>query len=92
LVNYAHQRGAYVFVDNSCTTSYIWNPLTIGVDLCGESLAKNANGYNTSLLGSLIINPSCQLNEKLKNELLDSSRFLGFYPHPFDCYLTMLGL
>jgi cystathionine beta-lyase len=92
LVNYAHQKGAYVFVDNSCVTGYWWNPLSVGVDFCVESLARTTNGYNNSLLGFLIINSMSTINIELKNKLLDSIRYFGFYPHPIDCYLTILGL
>lgn len=89
LVKKAHSINAYVLVDNSCYTGLVFNPFDYGVDFVVESLSKVSCGYNNSMLGILITNE----NTKDKfSKLKDISKVFSFYPHPIDCYLTILGL
>lgn len=50
----AHSIGALVAVDNSCLTSYYYNPLKDGVDYVVESLSKGTCGFNDVMAGLLI--------------------------------------
>jgi len=89
LVEKAHSIGAYVLVDNSCYTGLVFNPFEYNVDFVIESLSKCSCGYNTSMLGVLMT------NEKTKDKfskMKDISKIFSFYPHPIDCYFTILGL
>jgi cystathionine beta-lyase/cystathionine gamma-synthase len=89
LVQICHSINAYILVDNTYYTSYLFNPFLFNVDIVIESLSKYNNGYNSSLLGTMLIADSIK-NKFSKIRKL--STILGFYPHPIDCYLTTIGL
>lgn len=88
LTEQIHERGAYICVDNSCYNFYNYNPFKVGADIVIESLSKLCCGYNTSLLGVILI--ADHLKEMF-SEVRNNCRFYGFHPHPVDCYLTLLG-
>lgn len=86
IANIAHARGALLSVDNTFASPYNQLPLSLGADLCVESLTKYINGHGDSMGGAILG----------KKELLDIIRAqaminLGGVISPFNAWLIMRG-
>lgn len=90
-VKNAHDAGAFILVDNTCETSFNYNPFDDNVDFVLESISKLSNGMNSSLLGALLCNDRDKCKELFKN-IKDTKRFCGFYANPVDIYLCQCGI
>lgn len=87
LIERAKSCGAKICVDNTIPTWINNDCKKYDADFIIESLSKFGNGMNTSLIGFLY----CKSLEN-KEKIVYQNRVYGFYPHPFDCYLTQLGM
>lgn len=83
----ARQHGAKICIDNTIPSVYCRRFTDFMPDFIIESMSKFANGTNSSLISFMY----CR-DERDFKEIKDAKRFLGFYPHAFDLYLTVLGL
>ncbi len=86
IANIAHARGVLLSVDNTFASPYNQLPLTLGADLCVESLTKYINGHGDSMGGAILG----------KKELIDVIRAqaminLGGVISPFNAWLIMRG-
>jgi len=76
-----------VVVDNTFMSPYFQNPLTLGADICVNSISKYINGHSDVIMGIALTNDK---------ELIDRLHFIqnavGAIPSPFDCWLSNRGL
>jgi len=76
-----------VVVDNTFMSPYFQNPLTLGADICVNSISKYINGHSDVIMGIALTNDK---------ELIDRLHFIqnavGAIPSPFDCWLANRGL
>lgn len=86
ITNIVHAHGVLLSVDNTFASPYNQLPLTLGADLCVESLTKYINGHGDSMGGAILG----------KKELIDVIRAqaminLGGVISPFNAWLIMRG-
>lgn len=83
----AHQRGAFVVVDNTFATPYFQQPFSLGADIVVHSVTKYLAGHSDVIQGAVLAR---------EGEIFAPIRFLqnatGAVPSPFDCWLTLRGL
>jgi len=76
-----------VVVDNTFMSPYFQNPITLGADICVNSISKYINGHSDVIMGIALTN---------SKELIDRLHFIqnsvGAIPSPFDCWLANRGL
>jgi len=76
-----------IVVDNTFMSPYFQNPMTLGADICVNSISKYINGHSDVIMGIAVTN---------SKELSDRLRFIqnsvGAIPSPFDCWLANRGL
>ncbi|MDR1731703.1 MAG: PLP-dependent aspartate aminotransferase family protein [Synergistaceae bacterium] len=82
----AHDAGALLSVDNTFASPYNQRPMTLGADLCVESLTKYINGHGDAL-GGAVIGPS-NLLHKIRREAMINT---GCAISPFNAWLIMRG-
>ena len=86
--DYAHQKGAYVMVDNTFATPWHIRPFNFGVDLIAHSTTKYLNGHGTTIGGILAArNGFFELTE-----MHTWRKNFGGTAGPFDAWLTLMGL
>jgi len=84
----AHRRGFYTYIDNTCLTPILQNPLDLGIDLCMHTMSKYSGGHS-DIIGGVLIGK----DEQLMNRLLTPYReFLGSVMGPMEAWLTIRGL
>ncbi|MGH8992774.1 MAG: cystathionine gamma-synthase [Acidimicrobiia bacterium] len=87
VADFAHQRGARCVVDNTFTTPYLQQPLTLGADVVVHSTTKYLGGHSDVVGGFVGLNDP---------EMAERLRFLenatGAVPGPLDCFLVLRGL
>jgi len=76
-----------VVVDNTFMSPYFQNPITLGADICVNSISKYINGHSDVIMGIALTN---------SKEIIDRLHFIqnsvGAIPSPFDCWLANRGL
>jgi methionine-gamma-lyase len=82
----AHDAGALLSVDNTFASPYNQRPLTLGADLCVESLTKYINGHGDAM-GGAIIGPKI-LIDKIRADAMVN---VGGVISPFNAWLIMRG-
>ena len=83
----AHRGGALLVVDNTFSTPYLQQPLSLGADLVLHSTTKYIGGHSDVVGGALVGNdPDVHL------ELAGHQNSAGAVPGPFDCWLALRGL
>jgi methionine-gamma-lyase len=88
VVELAHQRHAWVFVDNTFATPYCQRPLTLGADLVIHSTTKYLSGHGL-IVGGAVISPHVDF---IRGELQQTAAIYGGSPSPFDAWLANIGL
>jgi methionine-gamma-lyase len=82
----AHEAGALLSVDNTFASPYCQRPLTLGADLCVESLTKYINGHGDAM-GGAVSGPKA-LIDKIRAEAMVN---MGGVISPFNAWLIMRG-
>ncbi|MEM6335898.1 MAG: cystathionine gamma-synthase [Bacteroidota bacterium] len=85
-VEIAKAGGADVVVDNTFSSPYLQQPLSLGADLVLHSVTKYIGGHS-DLIGGAICTSRDDWNEKLRFEIKNS----GAVPGPMDCFLALRG-
>ncbi|MDR1875507.1 MAG: PLP-dependent aspartate aminotransferase family protein [Synergistaceae bacterium] len=82
----AHEAGALLSVDNTFASPYNQRPLTLGADLCVESLTKYINGHGDAMGGAVI-----GAREIIDRIRADAMVNVGGVISPFNAWLIMRG-
>ena len=82
----AHAGGAKVMMDNTWGIHY-FQPFKHGVDISIQAATKYPAGHSDILIGTITVN-----NEDDWQTLHATSRGLGQYASPDDCWLTLRGM
>jgi methionine-gamma-lyase len=82
----ARGAGALLSVDNTFASPYNQRPLTLGADLCVESLTKYINGHGDAMGGAVIA--SKELIDKIRADAMVN---VGGVISPFNAWLIMRG-
>jgi cystathionine beta-lyase/cystathionine gamma-synthase len=83
----AHQRGAWVAVDNTFLSPYLQRPLSLGADFVVHSTTKFLNGHSDSIGGVLV---SAHKEQGEWFAFVQKSE--GAVLSPFDSFLVMRGI
>jgi cystathionine gamma-synthase len=83
----AHERGAWVVVDNTFATPYLQQPLALGADVVVHSATKYLGGHSDVVGGLVATN-----DDTLAEGIGFVQNAAGAVPSPFDCYLVLRGL
>jgi cystathionine gamma-lyase/cystathionine beta-lyase/cystathionine gamma-lyase/homocysteine desulfhydrase len=82
----AHDRGAFVVVDNTFASPYVQRPLTLGADIVVHSTTKFLNGHSDSVGGVAVA---------VRDEHVEWLRFVqnaeGAILGPMDAWLVLRG-
>lgn len=88
VVNVAKRHGLRVVVDNTFTSPYLQNPLSIGADFVLHSATKYINGHGDVIAGLLVGNNKDEI-EKIR---MTVQKDYGAIMSPFDAWLLIRGL
>ncbi|KXH87171.1 methionine gamma-lyase [Sporosarcina sp. HYO08] len=88
VVNVAKRHGLRVVVDNTFSSPYLQNPLSIGADFVLHSATKYINGHGDVIAGLLIGKEKDEI-EKIR---LTIQKDYGGIISPFDAWLLIRGL
>ena len=88
VVNVAKRHGLRVVVDNTFSSPYLQNPLTIGVDFVLHSATKYINGHGDVIAGLLVGNDKEEM-DKIRSSV---QKDYGGIISPFDAWLLIRGL
>lgn len=82
-----HRASGRLLVDNTFATHLLAQPLSLGADLCMESLTKIVSGHSDCMLGMI-----CGRDRELMQRIAAAISLYGLTSSPLDCYLTSRGL
>lgn len=88
VVNVAKRHGLRVIVDNTFSSPYLQNPLTLGVDFVLHSATKYINGHGDVIAGLLVGNNK----EEIEHIRMSIQKDYGGIISPFDAWLLIRGL
>lgn len=83
----AHQRGAWLAVDNTFASPYLQRPLLLGADFVIHSATKYLGGHSDVVGGLIILK-----DEGLRDRIAFHQNAVGGVPGPLDCFLVMRGI
>lgn len=83
----AHRHNLLLVVDNTFSSPYFQQPLTLGADIVLHSTTKYINGHSDVIGGAIVTN-----NEEVYEALKFHQNAAGAVPGPFDVWLTMRGI
>ena len=83
----AHERGAYLVVDNTFASPYLQRPLELGADIVVHSTTKYIGGHSDVVGGALLVNDA-----ELCARLAFYQNAAGGVPGPSDSWLVLRGL
>jgi cystathionine beta-lyase/cystathionine gamma-synthase len=83
----AHERGAWLGVDNTFASPALQQPLNLGADFVVHSATKYLGGHS-DVVGGLIVLNDTAVYEQLK--FLQNA--IGAVPGPMDCFLVLRGI
>jgi len=81
-----------IVVDSTSAPPPITQPLILGADISLHLGSNYLSGYSDAVLGLLTISPFNLHGQRLHTKLLDIRCMHGSAGHPFDCWLTLLGM
>jgi cystathionine gamma-synthase len=87
LANVAHEKGAWLVVDNTFATPFLQRPLELGADVVVHSTTKYIGGHSDVIGGFVATN-----NDELMTALKFHQYAIGAVPGPLDCYLLVRGI
>lgn len=82
----AHDKGAFVLIDNTWATPLYYRPLEHGADLSIQAGTKYIGGHSDLMLGTV------SANSATVGELKNTARLSGLCEGPDDVYLGLRGL
>ncbi|MFZ2411427.1 MAG: PLP-dependent aspartate aminotransferase family protein [Candidatus Methanoperedens sp.] len=82
----AHERSAYVMVDNTFMTPYLQQPLTLGADVVVHSATKYLNGHGDTLGGVIV--GSSDFIKRARH----TAKNVGGAISPFNSWLIIRGM
>lgn len=82
----AHRYGAFLLVDNTFASPYLFNPLAHGADYVIHSATKYLSGHGDVLAG--IVATSAEN----KSKLFELNKLIGSVLGPFEAWLALRGL
>ena len=82
----ARENNIEVAVDNTFSSPYLQQPLSLGADLVLHSSTKYLGGHS-DLIGGVVCTNSEEWNEKLRFQV----KCAGAVPGPMDCFLNLRG-
>lgn len=88
VVNVAKRHGLRVVVDNTFSSPYLQNPLTMGVDFVLHSATKYINGHGDVIAGLLTGDDK----EEIEQIRMSIQKDYGGIISPFDAWLLIRGL
>ena len=83
----AHERGAFVVVDNTFASPALQRPIDLGADIVLHSATKYIAGHSDVIAGLVVVNTP-YLAERIKFYQNACGSILG----PFDSWLTIRGI
>ncbi len=83
----AHRHNLLVAVDNTFSSPYIQQPLSLGADIVVYSTTKYLNGHSDVIGGAVVTN-----NEGAYQSIKFYQNAAGGVPGPFDAWLTLRGI
>jgi len=87
IAEFAHEKGAWLGVDNTFASPVLQRPLSLGADFVIHSTTKYIGGHSDVVGGAIILNDTA-VYEQLK--FLQNAA--GAVPGPMDCFLTLRGI
>ena len=88
VVNVAKKHGLRVIVDNTFSSPYLQNPLSIGADFVLHSATKYINGHGDVIAGLLIGKDK----EEIETIRMTIQKDYGGIISPFDAWLLLRGI
>eukprot|EP01062_Namystynia_karyoxenos_P073520 TRINITY_DN70320_c0_g1_i1.p1 TRINITY_DN70320_c0_g1~~TRINITY_DN70320_c0_g1_i1.p1 ORF type:complete len:565 (+),score=183.47 TRINITY_DN70320_c0_g1_i1:90-1784(+) len=82
-----HRHGALLSVDATMMSPYLWQPLTLGVDIVMHSGTKFLSGHSDTMVGVV-----CTKTQELSDRVAFIQNAEGSALAPFDSWLTLRGL
>ncbi|HLN53836.1 MAG TPA: aminotransferase class I/II-fold pyridoxal phosphate-dependent enzyme [Lentimicrobium sp.] len=86
-VDFAHQKGILVAVDNTFSSPYLQRPIEFGVDVVIHSMTKFLNGH-ADIVAGMIIAKEKALGTKLRSMMVT----LGCNMDPHQAYMVIRGI
>ena len=83
----AHERDILVVVDNTFSSPFLQQPITLGADIVVHSTTKFLNGHSDSVGGAVIC-----ADEKVGERIGFLQNAAGAILSPFDSFLVMRGV
>ncbi len=83
----AHRHNLLLVVDNTFSSPYFQQPLTLGADIVLHSTTKYINGHSDVVGGAVVTS-----NEQVYEALKFYQNAAGGVPGPFDVWLTLRGI
>ena len=83
----AHQKGAWLAVDNTFASPYLQRPLLLGADFVIHSATKYLGGHSDVVNGLIALNDA-----SLRDQLAFHQNAVGGVPGPLDCFLVLRGI
>jgi cystathionine gamma-lyase len=83
----AHERGAFVAVDNTFASPYFQNPLVLGADIVVHSTTKYMGGHSDVVGGAVATS-----NEEFWEGIKFYQNAAGAVPGAFDSWIVLRGL
>ena len=84
---WARKKKILSVFDNTFLSPYLFNPLSVGVDVVVDSTTKYINGHGDLIGGSIC--GSLEFVDKIRSSIYQE---LGPVPSPFSCWLMLRGL
>lgn len=88
VVNVAKRHGIRVVVDNTFSSPYIQQPISLGVDFAVHSATKYINGHGDVIAGLLVGNNAEEMAQIRKSVQKDYGGIIS----PFDAWLLLRGI
>jgi len=86
LAELAHRSGAFLLVDNTFASPYLFNPLKHGADFVIHSATKYLSGHGDVLAGLIAT------SAEHKTRLFEMNKLVGGVLGPFEAWLALRGL
>lgn len=83
----AHRHNLLVVVDNTFSSPYFQQPLSLGADIVLHSTTKYINGHS-DVVGGAVVTSNAEVYEAIKFY----QNAAGGVPGPFDSWLTLRGI
>lgn len=83
----ARDNGIVTLIDNTWSSPYLCQPISLGVDVVIEACTKYVVGHSDVMMGSVTVN-----TEEHYRQLKAMANAYGYHAAPDDCYLALRGL